>query len=118
MSPKLAWLLVFATIVALAAGQILFKIGALRLERDGAPTPIPFLNVPIVVALLIYVIGTMFWISALRVLPLRVAYPVSALAFVLVPVLGHYFLNEPISVRSFVGAIIIVAGIAVATSGR
>lgn len=117
MNPKIAWLLVFATIAGLSAGQMLFKIGALRLERDGAPTSIPFLNVPIVVALLIYVISTMFWISALRVLPLRLAYPVSALAFVVVPVLGHYFLDEPISVRSLIGAVIIVAGIAVATSG-
>ena len=116
MNPKIAWLLVFATMAGLSIGQILFKIGAVRLERDGAPTPIPFLNVPIAVALLIYVISTVFWISALRVLPLRVAYPVSALAFVLVPVLGHFLLDEPLGVRSLIGAVIIVAGIAVATS--
>ncbi len=117
MNPKLAWLLVFATMAGLSAGQILFKLGAERLERDGPPTPIPFLNAPIVVALLIYVVSTMFWISALRALPLRLAYPVSALAFVLVPVLGHFFLNEPLSVRSLLGAAVIVAGVAIATSG-
>lgn len=117
MKPTFAWLMVFATMAGLSAGQILFKLGAERLEREGAPTPIPFLNGPIVVALLIYVVSTMFWISALRALPLRVAYPVSALAFVLVPVLGHFFLNEPLTVRTLAGAIVIVAGIAIATSG-
>ncbi len=117
MNPKIAWLLVIATMAGLSAGQILFKLGAERLERDGPPTPIPFLNVPIVVALVIYVLATMCWISALRALPLRLAYPVSALAYVLVPVLGHFFLNEPLSVRSLLGAAVIVAGVAIATSG-
>jgi drug/metabolite transporter (DMT)-like permease len=117
MNPKIAWLLVIATMAGLSAGQILFKLGAERLERDGPPTPIPFLNVPIVVALLIYVVATMCWISALRSLPLRLAYPVSALAYVLVPVLGHFFLNEPLSARSLLGAAVISAGVAIATSG-
>jgi drug/metabolite transporter (DMT)-like permease len=101
----------------LSAGQVLFKLGAVQLERDGAPTPIPLLNVPIVAALIIYVISTVFWISALRALPLRLAYPVSALAYVLVPVLGHFFLNEPMTIRTLAGAAVIVVGVAIATSG-
>ncbi len=117
MNPTIAWLLVFATMAGLSVGQILFKLGAVQLERDGAPTPIPLLNVPIVVALIIYVFSTVFWISALRALPLRLAYPVSALAFILVPVLGHFFLDEPLTVRTLAGAVVIVVGVAIATSG-
>ncbi len=117
MSALLAWLMVVATMLGLSAGQILFKLGAERLERDGAPTAIPFLNAPIVIALVIYVVSTMFWISALRALPLRLAYPVSALAYVVVPVLGHFFLNEQLGIRSLAGAALIIAGIVVATSG-
>lgn len=117
MNPTIAWLLVFATMAGLSAGQVLFKLGAVQLERDGAPTPIPLLNVPIAAALLIYVVSTVFWITALRALPLRVAYPVSALAYVLVPVLGHFFLSEPLGPRTLVGAAFIIAGIAIATSG-
>jgi len=117
MKPTIAWLLVFATMGGLSAGQVLFKLGAVQLERDGAPTPIPLLNVPIAVALIIYVFSTVFWITALRALPLRVAYPVSALAYVLVPVLGHFFLSEPITLRTLAGAVVIVVGIVIATSG-
>jgi drug/metabolite transporter (DMT)-like permease len=118
MSPTLAWVLVFATMAGLSAGQVLFKLGAASLERDGAPTPIPLLNAPILAALVIYAISTVFWISALRALPLRLAYPVSALAYVLVPVLGHFFLHEPLSLRTLAGAALIVGGVAIATSGE
>ena len=117
MTARLAWLMVIATMIGVSCGQILFKLGADRLEREGAPTPIPYLNAPIAGALVIYVLSTLLWISALRALPLRLAYPVSALAYVVVPVLGHFFLSEPLGFRTLAGGALIVAGIAVATSG-
>lgn len=117
MSATLAWFMVFATMLGISAGQILFKLGAEQLKHHGAPTPVPFLNGPIALALAIYLGSTVIWIAALRELPLRLAYPVSALAYVVVPLLSHFFLNEPLGFRSLAGAALIIAGIAVATSG-
>jgi drug/metabolite transporter (DMT)-like permease len=47
---------------------------------------------------------------------LRIAYPVSALGFVIVPILGHHFLGETFSARTVIGALVIIAGIAISTS--
>jgi hypothetical protein len=88
--------------LGLSAGQILFKLGAERLERDGAPTAIPFLNAPIVIALVIYVVSTMYWISALRALPLPCLPGIGA-GLCRRSVLGHFFLNEQLGIRSLVG---------------
>jgi len=117
MSPKSAWFADRATIVGLAAGQVLFKMGALRVERDASTGPLAYVNTPVVLAVAVYAVSTILWITALRALPLRIARPVSALTYALVPLLGHYFLSEPVGVRAFAGAALIVAGVAVASSG-
>ena len=111
-----AWILVAATVIGLAVGQILFKLGALRLNAESQGSWLAWINPPILGALVIYGISTLLWIGALRALPLRLAYPVSALAFVLVPILGHFVLGESFTLRTLIGAIVIIAGIAISTS--
>jgi multidrug transporter EmrE-like cation transporter len=110
------WIMVAATVVGLSAGQILFKLGATRINQDFDRSLLAWLNWPIVAALVIYGVSTVIWIWALRTMPLRMAYPVSALGFFFVPVLGHYFLGEDLSVRTIVGAMVIILGIVISTS--
>ena len=50
----------------------------------------------------------------LRTVPLSAAYSVFAFAFIIVPVLAHFVLDEPLSAKVLVGGAIIVAGIFVA----
>lgn len=116
MNPVAAWVLVAGTVLGLAVGQVLFKMGALRLNAEVPDSVLAWVNVPLAAALIIYALSTVLWVSALRSLPLRVAYPVSAVAFVLVPILGHFVLDEPLTLRSLVGAAVIVAGVAISTS--
>ena len=110
------WIMVFATVLGLSAGQILFKLGATHINQDVDRSLLAWLNWPIFLALVIYGVSTVIWIWVLRTMPLRIAYPVSALGFFFVPVLGHYFLGEGLSVRTIVGAMVIILGIVISTS--
>ncbi|EEY50303.1 hypothetical protein VIH_002853 [Vibrio cholerae CT 5369-93] len=53
------------------------------------------------------------WVYALRLVPLSIAYPFMALAFIIVPVLGIIFLKEPFHWRMLVGAGLIMMGLIV-----
>jgi len=112
------WILVVATVAGLSVGQVLFKLGATQLNAEAHGGLLAWLNVPIVAAVILYALCTVMWIGALRTLPLRVAYPVAALSYVLVPLLGHLFLHEPLTARTIAGGVIIIVGVIVATSSE
>jgi undecaprenyl phosphate-alpha-L-ara4N flippase subunit ArnE len=116
MSPTVAWFAVAGNVVGLAVGQVLFKFAAAHINEREADGLGAWLNVPVVAALAVYAVCTVLWITALRALPLRIAYPFSALGFFLVPVFAHLWLHEPLRWQSFGGAMLIVAGIALAAS--
>ena len=109
------WILVFVTVAGLSAGQVLFKLGATRVNENAHDGLMAWLNVPIVVALVLYAVCTVAWIAALRTLPLRIAYPVVALCYLIVPLLGHYFLREALTVRTIVGCLVIIVGVVIAS---
>lgn len=109
------WMLVFATVAGLSVGQVLFKLGAARVNESAHEGLLAWFNGPIVAAVLLYGVCTLMWIGALRVLPLRIAYPVAALSYVLVPLLGHFFLREALTLRTVIGSVIIVAGVFIAS---
>lgn len=99
------------TVLALSAGQILFKLAARDLTGTEPMLRQTMVNEYLWVALAVYALATAFWIGLLRHIPLQVAYPFVALAFFFVPVLGHWFLNEPLRWQSLLGALVIVIGV-------
>jgi undecaprenyl phosphate-alpha-L-ara4N flippase subunit ArnE len=103
--------LIFCTVIALAAGQVLFKLTAGSISIEPGRILQSLFNWKLVLALTIYAIATVMWIVVLRTTPLRVAYPFIALGFVIVPVLSHYLLGESISWKTFAGALLIGAGV-------
>jgi drug/metabolite transporter (DMT)-like permease len=111
MSP-LSVLTIVGTVFLLAVGQVLFKFAAdgLDIAQKGFVNAV-LLNKWLIVALLVYFVATVLWLLVLRKNPLSLAYPFVALAFVFVPVLGHYLLNEPLRLQSLVGAALIGAGV-------
>jgi drug/metabolite transporter (DMT)-like permease len=109
------WILVLATVAGLSAGQMLFKLGALRVNENAHEGLMAWLNVPIITAVMLYGVCTLMWIGALRVLPLRVAYPVVALSYVIVPLLGHFVLREALTARTMIGGVVIVIGVVIAS---
>lgn len=100
-------LMAFATM--LAAGQILFKKAALT---AGSGPLIPgLLNTWTFLALIIYGFGTLLWLAILRDTPLSVAYPFTAIGFILVPLGARLMFSETIDIRYLLGVACIMAGI-------
>ena len=65
------------------------------------------------IALLVYALATFYWLYLLQKIPLSIAYPFTALAMVIIPVLSIIIFNEKLSLSYWMGAILIVAGICV-----
>jgi multidrug transporter EmrE-like cation transporter len=110
--PVLAGLIL--TPVMIAAGQILFKLAS---GRTGAADISGLLglaaNPYLLVALVIYGLGTVVWIYVIKNVPLNYAYPFMALTFCVVPVLAWYFLGEAYSLKACFGTALIMAGLLV-----
>ena len=103
--------------LALSIGQILFKLAARQLEAQSLSDAFmlnAWKNGYLLSALLLYGVTTLLWVWILRRVPLNVAYPFTALAFVLVPVASFFILAEPLSARLLAGSLLIVAGICLA----
>jgi len=86
--------LIILTVLALAVGQVLFKLAAADLRLTLPERWASLLSVKLIVALLVYAVATIMWLLVLNQLPLRIAYPFVGLAFLIVPVLAHYVLAE------------------------
>jgi undecaprenyl phosphate-alpha-L-ara4N flippase subunit ArnE len=99
------------TVLALSAGQILFKLASSGFELSGAGLISNVLNIRLVLALLVYAFATIMWLLVLKSTPLRVAYPFTALAFFIVPVLAHFLLGEKVGWNTFAGAGLIAGGV-------
>lgn len=99
------WLLLLISSVLAASGQILFKLGA-----TGATQLVSFLNGRVIFGLIAYGLGTVLWILALSRIPLNIAYGFTALTFCLVYLLSAFILHEPVSLRSWLGLGLVMAG--------
>ncbi len=105
--------LVFTCVLALAAGQLLFKLSARTLAgTDGASGLLRLAYEPyFLLSLAVYGSATVLWVWLLKELPLTVAYPFFALSFVFVPLISLFFLGEQVSLRYWAGIAMIMAGI-------
>jgi drug/metabolite transporter (DMT)-like permease len=99
--------------IAMACGQFLFKLAAVRSpagvigDRLGALLQDwVFLG-----ALVLYGVLSFLWVWILTFIPLSRAYPFVAVAFALTPLLGGLIFGEPMTVRLFVGVAVIFAGL-------
>src|SRR5215510_4118355 len=90
------------------AGQLLMKWAALRTV---GVTPHWSLLPPLAFALLVYSLGIVNWIFAVRHLPLSIAYPVSSVNYVGILAGSHYFFGEPVSIERAAGVALIFIGV-------
>ena len=113
--PVRALLLTLLCVALLAAGQMLFKIAATQWRIDGWTwaTVRGFLSPSLLMALTLYAVATILWVFILRTVPLNLAFSVYALVFLLVPVSAHFILDESLTLKTLVGAAIIVLGVIV-----
>lgn len=112
MSTRQVWFLIL-TVVGLSIGQVLFKLAAREMRPGDTLVQQVFLNPWLYVALLVYVVATVFWVALLRQVPLQLAYPFVAMAFFVVPLLGWLFLGESLRWQNFAGAGLILTGVCV-----
>ncbi|WML89825.1 EamA family transporter [Thiothrix lacustris] len=103
--------LIIFTVMALSVGQVLFKISSSQINFSLTGILPSLLNIQLILALFVYFFATGMWLFVLKQLPLRVAYPYVALAFVIVPLLSHFLLNEKLQWNTFVGAALIFSGV-------
>ena len=99
---------------AMAGGQLLFKLAALRGRRRRRARRAArrrLLNGYFLVALVLYAALTVLWVWILTFTPLSRAYPFVALAFALTPALGILIFAEPFSIRLAIGIALILCGL-------
>ena len=107
--------LILFTVFLLSLGQILFKLASHDINVSYSKF-IPSLMSPrLAIAFLVYSFATILWLIVLKDLPLRIAYPFAALAFVIVPTMAHFLLGADLSWNTYIGAGIISLGVIVST---
>ncbi len=115
--PFSVWVGLLLTPIAIAIGQILFKIASGRIEKFDLSTVFGLALDPVfMLALGLYGATTLLWVFVLRSVPLSIAYSFMGITYVAVPVLSMLFLGEGLSWRSFVGAAMIIGGVIVINS--
>lgn len=106
-------LLTVVCVLGISLGQLLFKKAAMALPLQAQLIDWLF-NGWLIVALVLYGLTTVLWVWILRSAPLHLAYPFMGLAFMFVPVIGWYFLGEPLHWQTLVGGGLIVVGVTLA----
>jgi multidrug transporter EmrE-like cation transporter len=96
-----------AAILVGVAGQLLLKSGAERSSGFLAQFLDPFT----IFGLGVYALAAVFYIVAIKRLPVSVAFPSVALSYVLVAVAAHFLWQEPLGLAQFGGIALIAGGI-------
>ena len=106
-------ILLLLTVVLLSFGQVLFKLAAMEIKNIDISS---LLQPKLILGLCVYGIATVLWIATLRQTPLHIAYPFVGLAFLIVPALSWFWLDEQISLNTIVGGVTILIGVWIAVS--
>ncbi len=115
--------ILLASIVLGATGQLMLRYAARLL---GAPSQLGIWRWVVTVfstpwilgAFALFAISALGWIVALREVPLTVAYPVGALAYIIIFTGSYFLFAEPITWTKIIGAALIVTGIIIIHLGR
>jgi drug/metabolite transporter (DMT)-like permease len=102
-------------VLGISLGQLLFKKAAAALPATLSLAAI-VQNYWLISALALYGLTTLGWVWVLRNAPLHLAYPFMGLAFLIVPTLAWLFLGEPLHWRTLAGGVLILAGVALAST--
>jgi small multidrug resistance pump len=100
--------------VSLAAGillgvaaQLLLKVGA---SGEGGIVA-QFLKPQSIGGLALYAFAAVFYMLALRKIPVSIAFPSVALSYVVLAVLSNIWLKEPLGLMQIIALVLIVAGV-------
>ena len=105
----------------MCSGQILFKKTALRMTELNVENSnnlvylfSTVLKIPhFFLALFVYGVATFYWLYILQKIPLSLAYPFTALAMVVIPVLSYFLFKESLNINYWIGSFLIFLGIVI-----
>ena len=100
-------LVLFCTVLTSTA-QIFYKLGANKLEFNLISL---IINYHLMIGMLIYGVGAVLLLTALKGGELSVLYPVIATSYVWVSLLSAHFFNDPLNFYKWAGIITIIIGI-------
>ena len=105
--------LVLLCVLAIAVGQLFFKLTANSTVNAGEGFSITGLiqNPWFLLSLAIYGGATLLWIWILQRVPLTAAYPLFSFSFIFVPLLGMVFLGEQVAPIYWIGIVLIMLGV-------
>lgn len=100
------WPVLGVAVATSIGGQTLLKAGA-----SGASFLAQLLDTRTVLGLGMYGASALFYIVALRRIPMSVALPCTAVSYVAAALIGHYVYNEPVGVQQIAALTLIAAGV-------
>lgn len=108
------YLILAINILLSVGGQFFLKYGINSLENlEGKDLIVKALFNPFVlIGIGLYGCGMLTWFAVLSKFDLSVAYPALSLGYILVMLISWQFLGESITLTKIIGALIIVAGVA------
>src|SRR5437588_3957920 len=110
------WLLLVFEALFVTASETLLKVGASHTERIAGWewTGVTSLqSIWIWCAIVLVILSFLCWIRILKLIPLSIAFPLSNVVHVLVPLSCWMFLSEHISLRRWCGIAVVIVGLAV-----
>lgn len=123
---NIAIIYILVAVVGSAAGQLLLKKGMSTMGPITISAGQIFnillrlaTNPYVVIGLLIYVCGTLFWLAALSRVDLSYAYPFASLSYIVMIIGGWQLFGEKIDVWRIFGSLAVMAGvILISRSGK
>lgn len=109
------FVLSFTYLVFVLAGQLFYKKAAASVSTETLGKFLSSLafNPQLWLATVLYVGAMVIWVLILKYLPLNRIFPImTAMLMLSLPLLTYYFLNEPLSLRYWLGVMLILLGIA------
>ena len=108
------WGGLIGTPLLISSGQVLFKLVSARMSAvDASALRSVVIDPYFIGAIIVYAIATFSWIIVLRSVPLAAAYSFTALGFLFVPILSSVIFDEVLTLRYFLGTVLIMAGLTV-----
>ena len=102
---------------SMTAAQIFFKMAGLESLEGVGLMKSWILNPWLWVSLVASAVGMLFWFFVLRCLSLSIAYPWTAMIYVLTPLCSVLVFSDLLTTQYGVGMLFIVLGIFITTSG-
>ena len=109
---------ILISVFSSVAGQLLLKkgmnsLGPVTLSLNQLPSILLQMgtNPSVIIGLIIYLGGTVFWLAALSRVDLSYAYPFASISFVIMLIAAWLMFDEKISLGRFLGTIVIGVGV-------